>query len=144
MSLRKSKRWDEHDLASVLAKGPTARPSKIVPRPDTKSANKFHAEKVPFDGFVFDSGGECARYKELKLLQRAKEITRLKVHPQFSIHDDEGEHVAVLGLDFRYYDREGKRVLEDFKSKPTMTRDFKNKLKHLEAQLGVKVRIVMR
>ncbi len=37
--------------------------------------NKYHAQKVEFDGKRFDSRREARRYAELRLLERAGEIT---------------------------------------------------------------------
>lgn len=34
--------------------------------------NKYNNKKVEYDGHVFDSQKECTRYKQLKLLERAR------------------------------------------------------------------------
>ena len=41
-------------------------------------ANKYHSQKVEFDGMVFDSRRELNRYRELKLMERAGLIVNLK------------------------------------------------------------------
>lgn len=43
--------------------------------------NKYGATKVVKDGHTFASKAEARRYDELKLLERAKEIWGLAVHP---------------------------------------------------------------
>lgn len=90
-----------------------------------KSANKFGAVKVGRDGFVFDSKKEAKRYGELRLLERAGEISALEVHRRFVIlpaFADEREWAYTC--DFAYV-QDGRQVVEDVKSKPTAKRrDF--------------------
>ncbi len=48
---------------------------------------KYRAKRTLFDGIWFDSKKEALRYQELKLLERAREITDLELQPEFLIHD---------------------------------------------------------
>lgn len=43
----------------------------------------YQTKKQAYDGIVFDSKLEIARYRELKLLIAAKEIDQLKYHEKF-------------------------------------------------------------
>jgi hypothetical protein len=44
-----------------------------------------NVRKVKIDGHTFDSGREAQRYLELKLLQKARKVTGLVVHPRIPI-----------------------------------------------------------
>ena len=45
--------------------------------------NKYYATKTDVDGIRFDSQREAARYRELRLLERAGEITDLRLQVPF-------------------------------------------------------------
>lgn len=84
------------------------------------SRNKYGAKKVVIDGIKFDSKREAQRYTELKLLERAGEITDLKLQPRYYLEND---HIKVVGrnkhplfytADFEYIEK-GERVIEDVK-----------------------------
>ena len=49
--------------------------------------NKFRNKKIQIDGYVFDSIAEGKRYRELALLEKAGEITELKLQPKFLLQD---------------------------------------------------------
>ena len=49
--------------------------------------NKYRNKKVQVDMYVFDSIRESQRYKELKLLERAGEISNLELQPRFLLQD---------------------------------------------------------
>ena len=47
--------------------------------------SKYKNKKTQVDMYVFDSAKEAQRYRELKLLERAKEISNLELQPRFFI-----------------------------------------------------------
>ena len=49
--------------------------------------NKYRNKKVIVEDYVFDSIAESRRYKELKLLLKAGEISDLKLQPRFLLQD---------------------------------------------------------
>jgi hypothetical protein len=49
--------------------------------------NKYRNKKVIVDDYIFDSIQESRRYKELKLLLRAGEISNLELQPKFLLQD---------------------------------------------------------
>ena len=49
--------------------------------------NKYRNKKVQVDMYVFDSIAESKRYKELKLLERAGEISELELQPKFLLQE---------------------------------------------------------
>ena len=55
----------------------------IPRRAPKKGKSKYFAKKTEYDGIVFDSKLEAARYKILKGYQEAGEITDLEVQVDF-------------------------------------------------------------
>lgn len=107
---------------------------------------KYKAKPVTIDGIRFASGAEGARYRTLKLLEHAGEITGLELQPVFVL----APGVLVTGekrkrpalryfADFRYRDSAGRVVVEDSKGKETPV--FRLKL-HLLALQGVEIKVV--
>lgn len=87
---------------------------------------KYKNQKTQNDGILFDSKKEAKRYDELRLLERAKLITHLRVQPKFTLiqgfKDNEGEHqrASVYIADFEYYEVKTRRwIVEDVKSVAT-------------------------
>lgn len=109
--------------------------SQVIPR-----RNKLNAKKVKLDGYTFASGLEARRYVELKLLLRAGAIKYLEMHPVFTITVN-GHHICKAILDFKYLDMErNETIYEDTKGMMTAMSSLKRKL--IEAQYGIKVRLV--
>lgn len=104
-----------------------------------KARNKYKAKKVWDDGHCFDSQAEHRRYCELKLLQKAKEIKDLKIHPEYRIMIN-GKKVCIVELDFEYEDSRGTVTTEDVKGCDTALSRLKRKL--VEAAHDIKVEII--
>lgn len=79
--------------------------------------NKYNARKVTIDGIAFDSAKEAARYRDLKLMQRAGEIRGLQLQVEYElIPKQAGERACNYIADFVYQDvRTGETVVEDVK-----------------------------
>lgn len=92
---------------------------KMVP---VKGGRYSNITKAECDGHKFDSPREADRYQDLQILQRAKVIKNLEVHPRIPIIIG-GVQVVYPGgrkmhyeADFRYWDLEHKKeVIEDVK-----------------------------
>jgi hypothetical protein len=81
--------------------------------------NKYRNKKVIVEDYVFDSIAESRRYKELKLLLKAGEISDLKLQKKYLlIPKQKDERPTSYIADF-YYIENGKEVVEDVKSKIT-------------------------
>jgi len=88
-----------------------------------RKENKYHARKVVAQGQVFDSEKEYARYLELKLLEKAGEISQLERQVKYDLipkqMDEEGkmiERPTVYVADFQYRDNNtGEFIVEDVK-----------------------------
>lgn len=106
----------------------------------TKS--KYGNTRVEIDGVSFDSKGEAAYWQQLKLRERAGEISDLKRQVTFRL-DVNGQHVCRYIADYCHTEG-GRLVVTDFKSPASMTADFKLKKKLMLACLGIDVQIVGR
>lgn len=112
--------------------------------PAKAGKNKYGAKRTQVDGIWFDSGAEGRRYAALKLLERAGEIRGLILQPAFDLHALGGGLVGQYRADFAYTRvSDGRRVVEDVKSKPTITALFRWKKKHMLAEHGITIIEVM-
>jgi hypothetical protein len=120
-----------------------ARPVRLPAR------SKYHATPTVVDGIRFASKLEAFRYGQLKVMEKAGVIFRLRLQPRYRLcawtrHADTsppelGDYVA----DFRYCDDEACLCawgchIEDVKGMATPL--YKWKKKHVEAQYGITVR----
>lgn len=106
-----------------------------------RKPRKYRNEPKTADGFRFDSRKEARRYRELRLLQQAGEISRLEVHPCFELKVY-GTPVGKYTGDFAYAER-GEYIVEDCKS-PATRREAAYRLRRrlMKAIHGIEVREV--
>lgn len=92
------------------------------------TVRKYRNMPTMVDGIRFDSKAEARRYGELRMLVAGRQIENLERQVTFALYGKNGAPVCRYRADFMY--REGGRiVVEDVKSAPTMTRDFRIKQK---------------
>ena len=94
--------------------------------------SKYNARKVRLDGYTFDSMMEADHYCELKLLEKAKMIRDLKVHPAYILqepftYEGKWEKAITYEADFSYMEG-GRQVVEDVKGMRTDVYKIKRKL----------------
>ena len=94
--------------------------------------SKYHNKKVQVDMYVFDSIAESRRYKELKLLEQAGEISELELQPRFLLQEGFKKNGKTFRkieyiADFQYIEN-GRLVIEDVKGKETEVFKLKRKL----------------
>jgi hypothetical protein len=98
---------------------------------DVMKLHKYGAVRTQVDGISFASKAEAARYKELKLLEKAGEIFGLQMQPRFPI-DVNQVHICDYVADFKYhrYLDSGHQVnvVEDVKGVKTPVYRLKKKL----------------
>lgn len=96
------------------------------------------------DGIVFASKKEMNRYAELLLVQRAGQISDLRLQPKLSVEIN-GQHFCSYTPDFAYQDRDRGLTFEELKSTGT-AKDAAYKLRRKAAELthGITVREVIR
>lgn len=98
---------------------------------NTKS--KYHSRKQIIDGYVFASKREAQRYLELKMLERAGEISNLELQKRFELMPSQRidgkvvERPCYYVCDFAYLEG-GKQVVEDAKGMKTEVYKIKRKL----------------
>lgn len=56
---------------------------------------KYHSKKVDYNGIQFDSQKECQRYCELRLLEKAGEITDLELQKKYLLIPEQREKDTV-------------------------------------------------
>lgn len=108
-----------------------------------RKSSKYHSRKVTVDGVTYDSIKEYRRYCELKLLEKAGQISELRrqvpfelIPSQYETFERYGirgqrlkdgkrclEKSVVYNADFVYTEN-GETVVEDTKSDPTRTKDY--------------------
>ena len=106
--------------------------------------NKYRNKKIIVDDYIFDSIQESKRYKELKLLLRAGEISNLELQPHFLLQDrfkKNGKTYRKIEYiaDFKYIEN-GKTIVEDVKGIQTEVFKIKHKLfenKYPELELRI-------
>lgn len=98
---------------------------------------KYHNTKVRAGDEVFDSRHEYNRWCELRLLERAGQITDLKRQVRFElVPKQEGERPVYYVADFVYI-RDGQKVVEDAKGFKTPEYIIKRKLMLFRHQIRV-------
>lgn len=99
---------------------------------------KYNNVKCTYKSFKFDSIGERDRYKELEILQKKGEISKLLDHVKFWFIV-KGIKICSYTCDYTYYDKEGNYVVEDFKG--CITSEFKRSYKMMWAINDIKVHV---
>lgn len=90
----------------------------------THARSKYGNRKVSLDSYVFDSQAEGRRYMVLRDRLRKGEITDLAVHPSFVL-TVQGVLIGRYRPDFAYtVVATGERIVEDVKSKATITEAY--------------------
>lgn len=90
---------------------------------------KYGNTKVEVDGVPFDSKREAARWRELRLLERAGEISDLRRQVRYELVPKlPGERPVDYIADFVYRDKDGNEVVEDVKGVRTPVYVIKRKL----------------
>lgn len=107
-----------------------------------RKPHKFNAQPTEVDGVRFASKKEAKRYRELKLLEKAGEISEIQLQPRFSlvvpVPTGEYEYIGSYIADFTYEDKAGQQVVEDVKGVRTPVYRLKKKM--VEAIYGVEIR----
>jgi hypothetical protein len=91
--------------------------------------SKYNNSKTVVDGISFDSQKEAARYQELKLFERAGEVSNIERQVEYQlIPKQPGERAVKYIADFRYKAKEGQTIVEDVKGYKTEVYKIKRKL----------------
>ena len=94
--------------------------------------NKYKNRKIVIDNIEFDSILEANRYQELKLLQRAKQISNLRLQVPFLLQEgfkkNGTTHRKIEYIADFVYEENGQTVVEDTKGICTEVFRIKQKL----------------
>jgi len=94
--------------------------------------NKYRNKKVIVDNIKFDSILEANRYQELKLLQRTKQISNLRLQVPFLLQESFKKngttHRKIEYIADFVYEENGQTVVEDTKGMKTEIFKIKQKL----------------
>ena len=101
--------------------------------------SKYHNKRVTVDGITFDSVKEASRYQELRMLERAGEITGLVRQQKIELIPKTKLYRACYYVcDFIYFDkRENKTIYEDVKG--VRTKEYLLKRKLLYWRHGIEI-----
>jgi len=109
--------------------------AELVGADAPRKRSKFHNIPTTVDGYTFASALEASRYSELRLLERAGEITSLELQPVYVLQeaftDSRGRKYRAINYraDFRYTDTAtGGTAVEDVKGIATKEFRIKHKL----------------
>ena len=106
---------------------------------------KYHSKKTEVDGIAFDSRKEANHYCELKLLERAKQISNLRLQVKFELIPSQYVNGKCVERACNYiadfvYEENGKTVVED--TKGFKTKDYIIKRKLMLNKYGIQIREV--
>ena len=94
---------------------------------------KYHAIKTEYKGVIYDSKKEAHRSYELDILERAGKIKNLERQKRFILQESfvafDGKRIRPISYvaDF-YYEKNGKKIVEDTKGFRTEVYLIKKKL----------------
>lgn len=104
---------------------------KLLLHESKTKPNKYRNKPKTINGDRYDSIKEANRHAELKLMEKAGAIERLERQMPFLLmppqvrSDGRKEREVFYYADFVYYDNERRcLVVEDVKSRATMTKDY--------------------
>lgn len=92
---------------------------------------KYGNIKTIVDGIKFDSKKEAKRYVELQLMEKAGEISVLRLQVTFILS------VCKYKADFVYYDKTNNLIVEDCKGMKTPVYNLKKKM--MKHELGISI-----
>lgn len=102
---------------------------------------KYGNKKVMLDGLLFDSKREAAYYSELKIREKAGEVTGVEMQRPFALLGSNGTLMATFRADFCFWDNTAGRFrCIDVKGFDTPVGKLKRKM--MKGLLGIDVEIV--
>lgn len=109
------------------------------------SRSKYHSRKVVVDGITFDSKKEAMRWRNLRQLEKAGEITALQRQVKFELIPSQRSEGKVIERPCSYiadfaYCKNGEYIVED--TKGFRTPDYVIKRKLMLHKYGIQVREV--
>lgn len=155
-------KFRQEDIDKLVAQGAVLGPCVRLPSPSAPEPAqsppkgrsgrgggklaKYGNRKTEVDGILFDSKLEADRYSVLKLMERAGIISDLEAKTPACVFRLEVNGIAVgkYVADFVYMTQEGEQIVEDTKSKATMTPVYRLKKKLMKAIHNIDISEVTR
>lgn len=114
-------------------------------KPTYSKKSKYGSRKVTIDGVTYDSMREYLRWCDLKLLERAGEISGLQRQVKYELIPSQRgktrtERATSYIADFVYRTKTGETVVED--SKGFKTKDYIIKRKLMLQKYGIEIQEV--
>jgi hypothetical protein len=103
--------------------------------------SKYGNKKVVVDGIRFDSKREAAYYGELKMREKAGEVSAVELQKPFPLLGHQGELMTTYKADFVFWDNQEERY-RVIDVKGVETKEFRLKRKMMRGLLGIEVEIV--
>lgn len=101
--------------------------------------SKYGAVKTEIDGIKFDSKHEASRYRELRLLEQAGEITNLHLQVPFELIPKSKYGMPIRYIaDFVYNDKNNEQIVEDAKGVKTPVYRLKRRM--MEEKYGIEIK----
>lgn len=119
---------------------PNGRKYVSTQTPPTKpKKSKYGAVKTEIDGIMFDSKHEASRYRELRLLEQAGEISNLCLQVPFELIAKSKYGTAIrYYADFVYNDSYGRLIVEDAKGVKTPVYRLKKRM--MAEKYGIEIK----
>ena len=132
----------QKQIKSQLAK--KTRMEELADEKNIEKKSKYSSAKTDIDGIKFDSKKEAEFYAELKLREKAGEISHLRLQPRYLLqeafkHEDKQYREMEYVADFEYIEN-GEKVVVDVKGFKTAVYMLKKKL--FLYKYGDKVRFI--
>jgi hypothetical protein len=130
--------WTTKDLADHYQRQGMKPPDAIAAACDNPKPTKYRSKAVLCNGIMFDSRAEALFYQGLLIQQAHGHITDLELQPHFILQaafTSGKKKVRAIGwkADFQFR-RDGKIVIVDVKSRPTITQQARLRHKMFLAQ----------
>lgn len=106
-----------------------------------KMRRKYGNRPVIVDGIRFDSKREAAYYGELKMREKAGEVSEVELQRRFALVGGDGILITTYVADFYFFDH----IADRFRCidvKGYVTREFTIKRRLMKSFLGIEVEIV--
>ena len=115
---------------------PKEKKEKSIIINEEEKKNKYNNIKTIVDGITFDSEKEAMRYGELKLLEKARIVSNLRLQVKYDIVINNIKVCSYIA-DFVYI-QDGKEIVEDVKGMKTTIYVLKKKL--MFAVFGINIK----
>lgn len=126
---------------SPLSLGSQQTIASPAPPQKARQAKYLNVKTRDAQGVVHDGKGECERWQELQLMERAGAIRKLRRQVVYAFVDN-GQLITTFKADFVYEDGAA-TIVEDHKSPRTRKlASYRHKVKLMQSHYGIQIREV--